>query len=224
MQTLNVTAAEILKDQAIELTISDPITGEEIARKRYLDIRGGISWPTPYAPAYFCIVGQEASQDENDQDGIEGKRVLLAEHEDSSLYLDKFYDKLTVVADQFGCRKFYAAMPEDRQDCGYLNDITQYARKQKSRVTLHDAEDANDFLLGLNRIRPGIHKGSLILPDDSLVREQLSGITAQDLEDKPGERYNAINGLRHALGSFFRYPLIKRKPYRMPPPANWRAF
>jgi len=219
MQVLNVTATKSLKDQTIELTVSDPPTGKEIAMKRYVDIRGGISWPTPYAQAYFCILGQEVGHEES-----EGKRVLLAEHEDSSSYLDKFYERLIVVAAQMGCRKFYAAMPEDRQDCGYLNDFTQYARKQKSSVTLHDAEDADDFLLGLNRIRPGTHKGSLILPEDSLVREQLSSITAQDLEDKPGDKYNAINGLCHALGSFFRYPAVKRKPHRMSPPPNWRAF
>lgn len=222
MKTLNVTATKIVKDQTIGLTVADPLTGKEISRKRYLDIRGGISWPTPYVPAYFCILGQEVGQDGNDES--EGKRVLLAEHEDRSSYLDKFYERLIVDAAQVGCRKFYAAMPEDRQDCGYLNDFNQYARKQKSSVTLHEAKDADDFLLGINRIQPGTHKGSLILPEDSLVREQLSSITAQDIEDKPGERYNAINGLRHALGSFFRYPAVKRKPHRMPPPANWRAF
>ena len=216
MNTENNMTSQRLKDQTIEWMLTDTNTGKETGKRLFLDIRGGISWPTPYAPAYFCIVGQEIGKGDE-----QGKRILLAEEEDKSLFIDTFYAKLIDTAERMGCSKFYAALPEDRRDCGYLNDF--YQVRKRSNVMILEASDANDFLLGVNRIRPGIYKGELVLPANSLVHDQLSGLVAQDLEDKPEQRYHAINGLRHVLGTFFRHPPAKRKEYRIPPPPNWRC-
>ena len=60
--------------------------------------------------------------------------------------------------------------------------------------------------------------------DDSLVYSQLQGITQQDLENAPEAVFNAINGLRQVLASFFRYTPINREYTFDTTPLNWRAI
>jgi hypothetical protein len=231
MKTENVTAAKVLGDQTFELTSTDPLTGTE-TKKRYQDIRGGLSWPTTRAGAYLCIVGQEYVRPGNfihndEEDNTEGgKRILLAEHEDKTLSMDRFYEKIIDLAEQMGCKEFYTELPEDRYSCGYLSDFDRITRGGKSRVLISAAYDADNFLLGASRIRSRLNTGELIIPDDSIIYAQLSDITRDDLEDMPEQRFHAINGMRHVVGSFCRYPPVVRsgrRVFNMDAP-NWRAF
>lgn len=230
MKTDHVTAAKMFGDRTIELTSTDPMTGEE-TKKRYQDIRGGLSWPTTKAGAYLCIVGQEyirpgnfiVNDEEDDTEG--GRRILLAEHEDNTLSMDRFYEKIIALAEQMGCGEFYTELPEDRYSCGYLSDFDRITRARKSQVFLTAAYDADNFLLGVSRIRSGLNTNDLIIPDDSIVYAQLSDITREDLEDLPEQRFHAINGMRHVVGSFCRYPPVVRsrsRTFNMGVP-NWRA-
>ena len=137
--------------------------------------------------------------------------------------LQRFYNYLTDLAEQFMC-DFYVDMPVDRNDCGFLNDYDDHATVRKSKSYLFEAHDVDNFLLGVARIRDNYDSGTLIIPDDSIVFEQLRTIAKIDLEDSPEERFFAINALRHAIGSFHRHPvkLYKHKPQNRP--TTWRVM
>jgi len=158
MKIANVTEVTRKKDGIIELTISDPLTSE-FSMTRYLAIRGGISWPTPKAGAYFCIIGQEYVRPdlfENDEAVGEGKRILLSEYENEALSLEGFYAKLIDMGSMMGCRDFYVWMPEERWDCGFLHDFEEFRRARGGNVNLIDAYDKDNFLLGVSRVKQGV--------------------------------------------------------------------
>jgi len=214
MKTINVTNARQLRDiNCIELTISDPLTGKEEKRK-FQDIRGGISWPTTKAPAYFCIIGQEyLAPDYMGNSTQPGTKILLAEYESEALHMLPFYEKLLDRTNQMQCRNLYAELAAGKISCGYQSDLIEHARSRGNSLCRVDhAFDADDFILGLSRIKGSIDNSDLIIPDDSIVIDQLRDITRQDLEEHPDQVFHAINGLRHVISSFFRYPpTIKRR-------------
>ena len=182
MKTDNVTSAKERTDRSIELTITDPFVGAT-TKKRYVAIRGGISWPTPNAPAFLCIVGQEYLAPPvmpGDKIPI-GSRSLLAEYESKSLSLSDFYEFITDIAEQLMCRNFYVKMPEERFDCGYLNDLNNFASERKSSVSLCEAYDTNGFMLGVSRIKGSIERGELIIPKDSIIFSHLQSIVSAKL-------------------------------------------
>lgn len=210
METLNITKASRLPDRSIELTVTDPMS-IETSTVRYLDIRGGISWPTPKAPAYCCIVGQEFIRPAligNDDTIGRGRHILLAEHESKVLSMDGFYSKLLDLGGQMGCRDFYVAMPDDRWACGFMHDFDEFSRGRGGSVILNAAYDADNFLIGVTRINQGLGSGNIVIPPDSIIYSQLQDLTRQDLEDAPEERLHAINGMRHVISSFHRSPPV----------------
>lgn len=213
MKTDNVTSAKQRDDRSIELTILDPIDGTTKVH-RYATIRGGISWPTAKAPAYYCVVGQKfITADVMAERVPAGPRILLGEYEAASLSLSNFYSKITDIASQFLCRDFYVVLPEARWACGFENDFYSLGRERNSKATLQAAYDSDNFTLGISRIRDSIDKQSLIIPKDSTIYTQLRGLTKADLEDSPEERYYAINGLRHVISSFYRAPPVTHHRY-----------
>ena len=205
MNIENVTEAIKFGDGSIELVITDPLTLES-TKKRYQAIRGGLSWPSLKAPAYFCLVSQEYVKPPiiEVEHPESGRRILIAEHEDNSLSLNSFFSRLTDLAEKFGCVEFYADLPEDKTSSGYLSDFEEFTRR--SNVFVTGAYDANDFYLGISRIKGSILSKSLTIPQDSLAHEQLTEITRDDLENP--DRFHAINALRHVIGSYYRCPPI----------------
>ena len=96
MKIDNVTSAKKKQDcSIIKLIISDPLDGTTRV-KRYAAIRGGISWPTPKARAYFCVVGQKYIDPPKwkDEPIQAGKLVLLAEHESKALSPEFLFQNL----------------------------------------------------------------------------------------------------------------------------------
>jgi hypothetical protein len=224
MKTDNVTAAKKRADGSFELTITNPFE-KTSSIKRYLAIRGGISWPTVHSPAYFCVVGQEYIDAPVWEKKPAGKRVLLAEYKSESLSLSAgFYGRIVDIAEQMLCLRFYVELPEDRSDCGYLSDFQNFARDKNSGVYLDAAYDTDNFQLGVSRIKGSIDSGALIVPEDSIVYQELRIFAKSDLDDLPEERFHAVNGLRHVVGSYFR-----RAPSNSPirtttrPAVNWRV-
>jgi hypothetical protein len=204
MKTANITSAERKDDRSILLTSTDPFDGI-ISKQRYVEIRGGLSWPTAKGSAYFCVVGQEyivvplfAER------APAGPRILLAEYESKALSLSKFYSQITDIAEQLMCREFYVNMPEERFACGFQNDFDNFALQRHTRVYLQNAYDADNFFLGVTRIKESIENGNLIIPEDSIVFAQLQSLTRADLENSPEEIFFAINALRHVIGSYYR--------------------
>lgn len=228
MKIQNVTKAEKRKeDRVIEHYITDPISGEE-TKKQYVAVRGGISWPTAIMPACFCIVGQEFLDPLGPPivKGTKGKRIILVEYvqeKGSGLpNMDTFYKELTDRAAQMLCTSFYTVVPEQREDCGFLKDIGKYAVEKKVKMSVCEALDAKNFLLGVSRIKSDIDRGELIIPKDSAVMTELKTITEIDLNEKPEERFYAINALRHVIGSYYRHKPSERQSRKRQPPVDWR--
>jgi hypothetical protein len=60
--------------------------------------------------------------------------------------------------------------------------------------------------------------------DDPIAFSQLRAITRPDLGNTPELVFNAINGLRHVLASFFRCAPVNREYITKNEPINWRAI
>jgi hypothetical protein len=225
MKQENVTDARQMEDSSIEFTISDPFNGTAMV-KRYAAIRGGLSWLTATGAAYFCIVGQEFVEPPvmPGNPRATGRRVMLAEYEADSLNPTDFYSHICDIASQLLCKELYTDLPENQQECGFTSDFEKFAKTHNSKVSVQDAYDADNFILGISRIKGSIDKGELIVPDDSLVYSQLQGITQSDLENAPEAVFNAINGLRHVVASFFRDSPINKEYIPDTTPINWQAI
>jgi len=224
MEEKNVTAAEKNKDRTITLIITDPIT-KITSKKRYVAVRGGIAWPSATSPGYFCIIGQEYIKQDPLVDKTEaGRWFLLAEGEGSLLSMARFYREICDRAVQMLCRRFYAELPDDRWECGYLNDLEDVADKCDSSLSVHQGETAEDyFVQGLSRIHMAMEEDRLPIPDDSILYSQLRSITVDELANHPENNFYAITALTHVLGDFLRFKPKPMEPYRMPPPPDWRA-
>ena len=211
MKTANITSAKRKDDYTILLTITDPFDSTT-SEQKYVEIRGGVSWPTAKGSAYFCVVGQEYIVPPLFAERAPaGPRILLAEYESKALSLSKFYSQITDIAEQLMCSEFYVNMPEERFACGYQNDFDNFALERHSEVWLQHAYDADNFFLGVTRIRQSIDNGNLIIPEDSIVLDQLQSLTLPDLENSPEEIFFAINALRHVIGSYYRNAPFIRK-------------
>ena len=148
----------------------------------------------------------------------------MAEYQSDSFTLTKFYNKLIDTAAQLHCEEFYAIIPENRWDCGFTHDFDKYCSKRASNIYLSDAYDPDNFMLGMSRIRESLENESLSLPDDSIIKLQLLGLTREDVkEGKPEDRFHAINGLRHVLGSFYRDQPVNRKNLITRRSSSWRT-
>ncbi len=207
MKIDNVTSAEKRKDGSVALTIFDPFDGSK-ELKEYAAIRGGISWPTAKAPAYFCVVGKEyVNPGRNYENEQNGAMTMLAEYETNALSLTGFYKKIIDCAEQMLCDSFYVELPEDRNECGFLNDFDDVESKRESNTYLWEAHDVDNFLLGVSRIRSCIDQKQLIIPGESITAEQMNSFTREDLQFDPKENFYAVNALRHVVGSYYREPV-----------------
>jgi hypothetical protein len=211
MKTANITSADRKDDYTILLTTTDPFDGTTSAQK-YVEIRGGVNWPTAKGSAYFCVVGQEYIVPPLFAERAPaGPRVLLAEYETKSLSLTNFYSRINDIAEQLMCNEFYVSMPAERFACGYQNDFDNFAMERHSEVWLQNAYDADNFFLGVSRIRESMENKTLVIPPDSIVFSQLKNLTRPDLENVPEEIFSAINALRHVIGSYYRNPPVIRR-------------
>lgn len=207
MKTQNVTKAKKRNDGSIDLIITDPFNPGHVERERYSGIRGGIFFPSKRAHAYCCILGQlHEDTDNRNNKKKEGKLILLAEYSSESFSLSKFYQQITDASEQFYCRDFHTIVPENYHDRGFISDFEDFARERKSKCYLHNAYDADNFMVGMSRIRESSDSGRLIVAPDSFALSELQTIEKEDLLDHPEERFPEINALRHVLSSFYRDP------------------
>ena len=159
------------------------------------DIRGAMVWPTLSSPAYFCIFAQQ-----NDLN-VQGKLplVLLSEGEDTLPH--KFFSELIKQAKQFWCRQFYVDFQkENREVINLFNDMCRYSRV--SSIELKRAVFGSNFTLGLGLARQWAADGALEIADRSIMRGQLSAISAEDLTQQGiEERFYALPALFYIVGS-----------------------
>ncbi len=188
----------------------DTITTDgETRTSSYSAVRGGLSWPMGTMPAYHCILGEEHIYfDRDDLRDQRGKLHLLSECEYPGLSIDQMFDKLTDDCARLCCSTVYTLTEEKYTD--YLGAYQNFCHEKKIKIgRLEQAPFAENFQLGASLINDWLRTGSLILPEQSIVREQLKRISKQELADKPEDKFYAINGLRFAVAAFHKFKPVR---------------
>ena len=220
----NVVAATKEKDNSITLTIDEPASNARVT-KRYADVRMGLHWPTSHSPACFVIVSQQYTGPHKPGEGEPpvGTREVLAEYVPESLGMNQFYRQVGQMAKKLFCRRVYAVLPEDRMQHGHLQDLMDYARESDCDIYVHEALDDGEFFLSISRIKDSIDDGNLLVPDNTVVYDQLKGMTREDLKDSPEEFFYCIDALGHVIDGYYRWPPRNYQFYtRRRPPPDWR--
>lgn len=200
MEAFEIISARKRDNNSLVLTIKDR-ESEEHEDKCYAAIRMGIHWPTLTSPACFVIVAQDYPVS-----GNQGRRELIAEYISDSIGMNDFYRKIVHYADNVHCHTIYAVLPDDHDECGYLQDLEKFSRDFDCSLRFEKSFSGDDIRLSISRIKDSMDSGSLKIPENSMVFEQLTGITRDDLLDSPEERFYSIDALGHALDGFYRYP------------------
>jgi hypothetical protein len=175
----------------------------------YSAVRGGLSWPAGTMPGYHCILGEEYIYINKDEaESQRGKLHLLSEHEYPGMSIDMMLARLTDDVTQLHCGEVYADTKEEYQD--YLESYQDFCYKKKvSLGRIEQAPFADNFQLGISLINDWLRTGRLVLPEQSIVREQLKRISKQELDDKPENKFYAINGLRSAVAAFHKFRPVR---------------
>lgn len=172
----------------------------------YSAVRGGLSWPMGTMPAYHCILGEEHIyfNRDDEQSDQRGKLHLLAEREYSGMSIDQMFANLTDDVTQLYCGEVYADTKEEYQD--YMEAYQDFCYAKKVRLgRLNQAPFADNFELGARLIKDWWRIGRLVLPEQSIVKEQLKQASKQDLDESPENKFYAINGLRFAIAAFQKF-------------------
>jgi hypothetical protein len=164
------------------------------------DIRGAMVWPTLTSPAYFCIFAQQTDLN------VQGKLPLVLLSEGEGALPHKFFSELIEQARQFWCRQFYVDFQkENREVINLFNDMCRYSRVNS--IELKRAAFGSNFTFGLGLARQWAADGALEIPDGSIMRGQLSAISAEDLTQQGiEERFYALSGLFYIVGSVEKSP------------------
>jgi hypothetical protein len=163
------------------------------------DIRGGMVWPTLNAPAYFCIFAQQTELN------VKGRLplVLLAEGENTLPHT--FFRDLIAKGKEYCCRHFYVDFTKENRELTVLfNDICRYNRVKY--IELIRAPYTKNFSFGLGLAQEWAADGALEVPDGTILRGQMSEISAEHLDASVEERFYAINALRYIIASVERSP------------------
>ena len=205
MEAFNVISARKREDFSIVLKIEDPVTREP-QEKYYSAIRMGLHWPTAESPACFVIIAQAYPVSDT-----RGRREVIAEYVSESIGMSGFYRQIIHYAQELYCTRLYAVLPDDRYECGYLQDLEEYSWRKECFLSI-DESLVDNFFLSVSRIRDSIDSGNLVIPENSVVYEQLREFTREDLQDNPEERFHYVDALGHVLDGFYRHPPVNQ-PY-----------
>lgn len=158
-------------------------------------VRCGLHWPSASSPGFYTLVGESVKS------GIVGGYSLRVLREGEDQIPSKLYEKLSDDLGSFGARDIFADMERFKD---YVLDIIAFKKEQRPRqaIYLKPAPFYQDFSHGIFTIREWVKKDALVIPKESVIYNQLKGITSQDLKDSPEEKFFAVDALRHAVGSF----------------------
>jgi len=203
MRDYNVIKARKDKGRIVHLVANE---NGKTGTARWAAIRGGLSWPTGSSAAYSCILAEDLNYaPEIDQ---RGRIYMLSENLYEGVSLDMMFSKLTDEVTQFHCETIYTNTEES-----FVDFIEAYAdfrsEKRVSLGSLDQAPFADNCMVGVSIIQDWIRTSRMEIPTGSLIYEELSMFSRQDIDDSPEVKYPAINGLRFALAAF-----CKSKPPR----------
>jgi len=176
-------------------------------QRRYLGIRGGLSWPSPAEdlPGYFCILGEVQTDSMRFEKELRGRLFLIYEWAapDVLVTTDVLISKIVNAVKLYKCDKFYTITDiekgEDHRAESYL--FRKHMHEMGGSCVLLDAPWLESVDTGVKFISQWL--SSLVLPEESIIRNQLKGLASANMIDIP-KRFAAINALRFVVCSFQR--------------------
>ena len=198
----------------VEIT---PDEGQPI-REHYRGVRCGLSWPTPYSPGFYCLVGQLAKST------VTGKYPLRLLREGQGQTLGALFQKMADHLGLFYGHEIYTDLSDKFRS--YVIAFAEFERNERGSqdLRLMFAPFYQSFLHGVSLIKEWVHDEALTIPKETALHDQLREIKADDLRSNPEEVFYAINGLRYVIGAFEASPCSPRTPVRKVksiPPGAW---
>jgi len=163
------------------------------------DIRGAIVWPTIHSPAYYCIFAQM-----NDIN-LKAKLPLRFLTEYENPLPTQMFKQLLKDARRLECYEFYIDHKKENHDfVALLNDYCRYHRI--SRIALRKAPLVGKFYVGIKLLQEWVNDKGIEVHDDTTLKTQLKTIATVNLEEKPEEKFYAINAMQFLVGSVEKDP------------------
>lgn len=185
-------------DQSVDVTIKQHGKCDEMFYCR--DIRGALVFPGIKSPGY---AGAYALRDYMNEGG---KFPLKLIHEVSDKNPGQLFKKLFSLSQKFSCRLFYVDMRRENLDL--LSLFNDYARHHAgTNITLEPAPFIKKVDFGLSIVQEYISAGDSIQVDEgTILYDQLSTLTEEDLGPEFEDNYCAVNALRYIVGSLEAEP------------------
>lgn len=156
------------------------------------DIRGALVWATSHSPNYYCVFAQK------DEVNPQGKSPLLLLSEGEAELPRDLFQKLVKDARRYACGQFYVGF--DRKNWEFVNLFRDFCQYQRiPNIELTKAPLIENFNLGVALIKEWAK--ALEVPESSILRNQLKDMEMSDVDDKPEERFYAVNALRFIVAS-----------------------
>lgn len=182
----------------------------ETKKQTVLDERRlGFVWPGVKNPGYILVMGLL------NEPGIKKEEkviIFLKEIEENNK--ERFQELLVIWSKRYKCK--YTITNLDRKYELLENSFLRFKKKKGIKdVYLLGSEDFSGFEEAAPIINELADKKNLRIPKNTVVFDQLSRITANDLKSIDGvsieERYYAVAALNHVISSFEYYPFTKQK-------------
>lgn len=120
------------------------------SRVEYSDVRGGLVWPSPISPAYYCIFGEDYMGIFRDPDNPynRGKLHLIAEQEFRAMSIERLCKALYDDAIMYRMSVFYCDLDDEHNE--YYHAIRDYGHHMQLKdVRCEDAPFKANFQAGL---------------------------------------------------------------------------
>lgn len=201
---------EILESERLKAGVKyDALEGGTRISLKLADVRGGLAWATNKSSFYYCIVAQEWI--DKRYYNADPNFYLLVEREIKGLDIDERFNLVVDDACLYLCDFFADRSPIHEAE---LNTFYDFWSKHNYRYgNLLPAPYVDNFRLGVEIIKSWVSARRLIIPENTLILDQLSRITENDLSDPDVmKRFFAVDGLRHVVASFKRDPASQSRP------------
>jgi hypothetical protein len=172
------------------------LDGDKRETLLFRGVRCGLSWPTAQSPGFFVLLGQENKKN------ITGHYPLRLLREGEEQIPAQLFEKMAGDAGSFFVEEIYTDLSgASERSRGYVAAFDAF-RRERRRQKLYLRPGPFDFSHGIFVLKGLTRDGSLYVPKDSIVFEQLKTITSEDLRGDPENKFYAVNALRFVIGSF----------------------